>query len=151
MSTCRHCRCTFDAKAWQIAKSDFECDNCRKTRQAAWRAERKAEGRPVVSGRMPREYHRAYEADYFHCHANRERRNELMRSYAKAHGTRDHHAARRKVHSAIKAGRLAREPCEVCGSSVVHAHHDDYNKPLDVRWLCPKHHREHHAKATGGE
>jgi hypothetical protein len=35
-------------------------------------------------------------------------------------------------------------PCEVCKETNVDAHHDDYNKPLDVRWLCKKHHREHH-------
>jgi|GEM_PF-990020 len=45
----------------------------------------------------------------------------------------------------ITAGKLIKEPCEVCGTEKdVEAHHDDYNKPLDVRWLCRKHHREHH-------
>lgn len=151
MNACRHCHGQFVAAAWQVAKSDFECRPCRQARQASWRAERKAQGRPVVSGRMPREYHRAYEADYFQDAANRERRNALMRSYAKAHGTREHHAARWQVQRAIKAGRLVRQPCEACGASVVHAHHDDYSKPLSVRWLCPTHHREHHAKATGSQ
>lgn len=28
-------------------------------------------------------------------------------------------------------------------------HHDEYSKPLEVRWLCRLHHREHHAKAEG--
>ena len=46
---------------------------------------------------------------------------------------------------AIKRGYLVRQPCEVCGATVkIHAHHDDYTKPLDVRWLCPKCHKQHH-------
>jgi hypothetical protein len=48
--------------------------------------------------------------------------------------------------NAIRNGRLIREPCEVCGSSAVEAHHDDYSKPLVIRWLCRKHHLEHHGK-----
>ena len=77
------------------------------------------------------------------------RKAEQMRAYREAHGTAEHHRARWAVSRAIKAGRLLRQPCEVCGEAKVHAHHDDYGKPLDVRWLCPAHHREHHAKATG--
>lgn len=52
--------------------------------------------------------------------------------------------ARRKVRDHIRAGRLNRQPCEVCGTPNAHAHHDDYSRPLDVRWLCRQHHREHH-------
>ena len=45
----------------------------------------------------------------------------------------------------INDGTLIRLPCEVCGvNESVDAHHDDYHKPLDVRWLCKKHHYEHH-------
>ena len=40
---------------------------------------------------------------------------------------------------------LATQPCEVCKSSeLVHAHHENYDEPLKVRWLCPKHHTERH-------
>lgn len=38
---------------------------------------------------------------------------------------------------------LERQPCEICGAKA-EAHHEDYNKPLEVRWLCFKHHREWH-------
>lgn len=52
------------------------------------------------------------------------------------------------VSNAIRDGRLVRGPCEVCGSSDVEAHHDDYTKPLDVRWLCFRHHRELHGQVV---
>jgi len=44
--------------------------------------------------------------------------------------------ARKTVHRAIQQGDLTREACETCGAEPAHAHHDDYEKPLDVRWLC---------------
>lgn len=47
------------------------------------------------------------------------------------------------VNNAIRDKKLFAEPCEVCGEKA-HAHHDDYAKPLNVRWLCAEHHREWH-------
>ena len=53
--------------------------------------------------------------------------------------------AHKKVEYALVSGKMVRQPCERCGmGELVHAHHDDYTKPLDVRWLCPLHHRERH-------
>lgn len=49
-----------------------------------------------------------------------------------------------KVAEALKSGKLIRQPCEICGDSPAQAHHDDYNKPLEVRWLCRKCHTEWH-------
>ena len=43
----------------------------------------------------------------------------------------------------MRDNHLERQPCEVCGAKA-EAHHDDYDKPLEVRWLCFKHHREWH-------
>jgi hypothetical protein len=51
------------------------------------------------------------------------------------------------VGNALKAKKLFQEPCGVCGSEKrAHAHHDDYAKPLNVRWLCAAHHRQWHVK-----
>lgn len=55
--------------------------------------------------------------------------------------------ARAAVRKAILAGELTRQPCEVCGVERVHGHHDDYAKPLKVRWLCALHHRRLHTRA----
>ena len=59
---------------------------------------------------------------------------------------------KRKTHiavaNAIRDGRLVKQPCEICQESKAQAHHDDYSKPLDVRWLCTKHHAEWHRNNT---
>lgn len=50
------------------------------------------------------------------------------------------------VSKAIKLGQLQRQPCAICRDErqPVWAHHDDYSKPLEIRWLCPKHHAQWH-------
>lgn len=72
------------------------------------------------------------------------------RSYLAAYyrKNRDKQLARVKVRNAILAGKLRRGLCEVCGNPKVDGHHDDYSKPLDVRWLCKKHHEELHHGGT---
>lgn len=52
--------------------------------------------------------------------------------------------ARVRVHRAIARGELTRQPCEVC-KRPAQAHHIDYRDPLNVRWLCPRHHNQLHA------
>ncbi len=49
------------------------------------------------------------------------------------------------VQRAVVAGELEKLGCEVCGHDSVDAHHDAYDEPLRVRWLCRRHHtRLHH-------
>ena len=48
------------------------------------------------------------------------------------------------VQTAIRNGTLVQQPCEQCEDSPTHAHHDDYFKPLQVRWLCAPCHRQEH-------
>ena len=52
--------------------------------------------------------------------------------------------ARSDLNHAVRDGRVIRMPCEVCGNEKSEAHHEDYSKPLDVVWLCDKHHHEAH-------
>ena len=53
-------------------------------------------------------------------------------------------AARAAIISARKHGLLQRQPCEVCGADQVDAHHDDYDRVFDIRWLCRRHHKQIH-------
>lgn len=51
--------------------------------------------------------------------------------------------ARKMIETALRFDRIKRENC-FCGSEKVQGHHEDYSKPLEVIWLCPKHHGERH-------
>ena len=87
------------------------------------------------------------------CHVAAQR----GRGHGLRHAQKVSESLRRKAHvvvgNAIRAGKLTRQPCESCGAhgvnengrSIVHAHHDDYAKPLDVRWLCTQCHARVHA------
>lgn len=48
--------------------------------------------------------------------------------------------ARILARSYVNSGRLVRKPCVVCGETKAQGHHEDYDKPLEVMWLCRKHH-----------
>jgi len=56
----------------------------------------------------------------------------------------EHERARLHLRNAVARGRITKQPCEVCGAARVDAHHPDYSKPLEVRWLCRKHHMALH-------
>ena len=53
--------------------------------------------------------------------------------------------ARNKLNYAVIKGRVIRQTCKECGFPNSEGHHNDYNKPLDVEWLCRRHHARHHA------
>ena len=55
--------------------------------------------------------------------------------------------ARHKLSYAVKIGTIEKpDSCEKCGGSGVRidGHHEDYSRPLNVEWLCPKCHGRRH-------
>lgn len=54
--------------------------------------------------------------------------------------------ARSRLKKAVISGKVIRGCCEVCGDIKTDGHHTDYEKPLEVMWLCRKHHLELHRK-----
>lgn len=95
---------------------------------------------------------------HFYRHESQHR--EKVLAYDKARGSRQpnkylkeyraKYPKKYKAHSivnyAIKSKKLFREPCEICNKEKTHAHHDDYDKPLNVRWLCSEHHHAWHVE-----
>lgn len=48
------------------------------------------------------------------------------------------------VARAIRSGKLVRQPCSRCNDPKSVAHHEDYDKPLEVMWLCQPCHKKRH-------
>ena len=48
------------------------------------------------------------------------------------------------VNNLIRKGIIKREKCHLCRQPKTHAHHENYNEPLNIIWLCPSCHQKYH-------
>lgn len=81
------------------------------------------------------------------CHAARQRKYRKTPT-GRASATRAVNKYNARNPERRKAWHLAKQlplqPCEVCGNPKTDRHHDDPKKPLDVKFLCRRHHRARH-------
>lgn len=127
-----------------ISGYDSTCKECRKQRVRENRREKIEQYTAYEKSRaqLPhrkearREYQRTDRGQEAHVRANKAYRKRSP-TKAKAHTV---------ASNALRDGKLIRaEACEKCGSSEkIEGHHDDYSKPLDVKWLCEQCHKEWH-------
>lgn len=75
---------------------------------------------------------------------NRKRKNEIsLKAYYTSRAKR---LCSRKAHHAYIQGLIEWHPCAVCGTTKnLEMHHADYNRPLQVKWLCHTCHAALHA------
>lgn len=71
------------------------------------------------------------------------RHRESHKIWQKTQGV-EQTCAKQIVYYLKKMGLIVPQPCECCGNKIAQAHHDDYNFPWIVRWLCKKCHDEWH-------
>ena len=75
-------------------------------------------------------------------------KDRITANVAVTRAWRSEDSRRQKAHSsvakAIRKGDLLRAPCERCGDAKSLAHHEDYDKPLQVNWLCQPCHKQRH-------
>lgn len=87
--------------------------------------------------------------------------NDSVREYDRSRGNRqgsdyvreyrvrypNKYKAHNAVNNAIRRGDIVKPDMCDCGSNFhLEAHHDDYSKPLEVRWMCSVCHKRWHAK-----
>jgi hypothetical protein len=98
-------------------------------------------------------YYQAYDRVRYVQHGERDTRpKELRREHARGRKrtyNADKRYANNAVQYALRRGSLKRPgACTDCQRTDVrlHAHHDDYSKPLQVAWVCPKCHGARHRR-----
>jgi len=84
------------------------------------------------------------------CHAeymreNRPKHSELTDKQRKKANARSY------ANVYLNRGKIDRKPCEKCGSPESQMHHEDYNRPTDVTWLCRECHLDHHKAAANDQ
>jgi len=128
----------YDAKANAIACAKYAASPkgkaSRKRRNKRWRKRHPDYVRPNVKEQSARYRKKPGFKEYM--------RKAAAKWRAKYPGKRRAHV---KVMIAIKGGKLQRGVCP-CGETKTQAHHDDYRKPLEVRWLCRDCHMKLHRK-----
>lgn len=139
INTCCDCKNTYES-----TYRSYRCLPCDREYRRKLYLRQKADGTLKKRARSSPERDKEYQKEYFARPEKKALKNEYMRNYRKRQGVPLKNKARMAAAQAIYSGKLVRQPCEVCGAVKVDAHHDDYSKPLDVRWLCPEHHRQLH-------
>jgi hypothetical protein len=112
-----------------------ECKACNRARRAQYRAENPEKVREINARQHAKD--RASGAALERERAWRERNREHARNMARAH---------MQVWRAVQRGQIDKPlACALCAADgPLHAHHEDYARPLDVIWLCRSCHMKRH-------
>ena len=88
------------------------------------------------------EYYRAYDVYRFQTKNRREACFEKSRKGRTIEPRK--YAARTLLGNAVRDGKITRQNCSKCNAPKAHAHHESYDRPLEVVWLCPVCHSARH-------
>lgn len=126
---CAICRQAKPASAFYASQKGNWCKPCK----IAWNKAYKKTARGAAVQKAARDKYR-----------KSDKWKAVMRDYQQRERLK--HKARCLVWVAIQKGELKRGPCRACGATEdIHAHHEDYTKPLEVDWLCRGCHNLRHA------
>lgn len=145
MRQCSKCGSEFEPKTWQVKRHDAICLICCAQYKREWKAKN-----PGHITEQDREQKAKYNVRP-EVVARRQERRKLRgyRSQKNSEQLRKRRARWTLTREIIK-GAVLRQPCIKCGDQKSQAHHHDYDKPLDVIWLCLRCHLAEHGKKLRG-
>lgn len=86
----------------------------------------------------------AYERERAKTDKRKELRLRVTKQYRLDHPDRS--SANQRLVRAVRAGKIKKLPCMICGDENTVGHHVSYDLPYDVSWLCQSHHKQLHAE-----
>lgn len=153
MINCRYCKT--DKAEGDFYKSSIRSDgksgDCKECIRAKARANRanNIEARREFDRKRANNPDRVQaRKDYQRTERGQRKASAAKRAYAERNPSiRQAHNA---VNNALRDGKIAKPSCcETCQQEAeLHGHHCDYNKPLDVMWLCDPCHKAWHKDNT---
>lgn len=140
-SVCKEC----------VRKANLANSRNNVNRVRAWRA-----ANPDRTKMYQREYYKKNQKHIYSRHCDWRNRNPSLVS-TQTNEYRTKHpgkwSAVIELNNAVRDGIIYKPTkCQLCGIGDVriHGHHEDYNKPLDVLWVCPKCHASIHQEKRNG-
>ena len=141
-----------------MAPKDHYCQDCGEAEPCAFYKGCKGRCKVCTARRVREnrqanlEYYQAYDRVRYNEHGHRGHPSKEAASRAKRKWYKENKHKQRaqlRLRRAVAGGKVAfGDSCSSCGATNVklQAHHEDYTKPLDVRWLCTACHGWEHRR-----
>lgn len=135
-------------KSTTRANGTGECKSCTRARVTANRAENVEYYREFDKKRANLPHRAKAREDYQKTKRGKEVASKALKKHYLKHPLRS--KARYTLSNSIRDGKLFKpDKCETCKNvTALEGHHCDYNKPLDVMWLCVPCHKQWHRENT---
>jgi hypothetical protein len=149
MKVCRECGVEKELSAFYKHSAMFDghlnkCIECVKSRVGKHRELNLDKIRAYDLARAKTPHRMAKNKAYAQSEKGKLAHKKALENYKKKYPLT--YAAKLLTKNAIKRGDLVRpRHCSECNSTYkIEGHHNDYTKPLEVRWLCEKCHKNWH-------
>jgi len=129
-------KCKLEKEKERFYRNLGQCKECKKEYKEKWNQENREHVRKVVHENYLRNKDKVIERTKRWRQENKEKFNK---SWKKSHEKdKSKRRARKIVNYHLQKGNLAKPLCcETClKQGQLEAHHEDYNLPLNVKWLC---------------
>lgn len=124
LNHCKKCKCSYASKQYEIGRQnpDWVAKERKRTRERNIRLK--------------------------YWEKNKHKKRSVNRKWLT--NNPEKRTAHLKAYSALKSGKLIKKDCEICAAkketTMIHMHHADYSRPLDVVFLCTTCHKKLHRK-----